>query len=123
MSEMSTQEILRTFADLTEDVKGYAAFVIKPGFLHDAADKLDSLETMLFMSSKESFISQVQSSVVDSAVDVLDAFTIKDTEKQKDFDKRYANVKKEWPELIVAIEDLAQSCREMTLEPLKPEHF
>jgi hypothetical protein len=48
---------------------------------------------------------------------------IKDTEKQKDFDKRYATVKNEWPELIIAIEDLAQACREMTLEPLKPEYF
>jgi hypothetical protein len=123
MDTMTTQQILRTLADLTEDAKGSNAFAIEPGFMRSTANELDSLKALLLMASKQSFSSQVQSSVVDSAVDVLDAFTIKDTEKQKDFDKRYATVKNEWPELIIAIEDLAQACREMTLEPLKPEHF
>ena len=123
MDNMTTQQILRTLADLTEDAKGSNAFAIEPGFMRSTANELDSLKALLLMASKQSFSSQVQSSVVDSAVDVLDAFTIKDTEKQKDFDKRYATVKNEWPELIIAIEDLAQACREMTLEPLKPEYF
>lgn len=123
MDTMTTQQILRTLADLTEDAKGSNAVTIEPDFMRSTANELDSLKALLLMASKQSFSSQVQSSVVDSAVDVLDAFTIKDTEKQKDFDKRYANVKNEWPELIIAIEDLAQACREMTLEPLNADHF